>query len=96
VLVPCPVGWGTASADTIRVARLATESGTFPVFEAVDGEVTGVQRIRRQVPVDDYLRTQTRFAHLFRGAGMPDVVARLQRQADRAIAHFGLLEEAAG
>jgi pyruvate ferredoxin oxidoreductase beta subunit len=95
VLVPCPVGWGTTSADTIRVARLAAESGLFPVFEAEDGEVTAVHRIRRQVPVEDYLRLQTRFAHLFTGDGRPDVVARLQRQADRSIAHFGLLEESA-
>src|SRR5207342_3237519 len=32
VLVPCPLGWGSVSGDTIRVARLATESGLFPVF----------------------------------------------------------------
>ena len=41
VLVPCPLGWGTAAGDTIRVARLATESGFFPVFEAERGEVVG-------------------------------------------------------
>src|SRR5512139_664088 len=34
VLVPCPLGWGTVSSDTIRIARLAKETGTFPVFEA--------------------------------------------------------------
>ena len=92
VLVPCPLGWGTSSADTVRVARLAVESGFFPVFEARGGEVTDVGRIRRQVPVADYLRLQARFAHLFGEPGHPDVVARLQRQADRSIAHFGLLE----
>jgi len=91
VLVPCPLGWGTSSADTVRVARLATESGFFPVFEAQDGEVTDVHRIRRQVPVADYLRLQKRFAHLFGEPGHPEVVDRLQRQADRSIAHFGLL-----
>ena len=41
VLVPCPLGWGSASEDTIRIARLAKEIGLFPVFEARDGEVTG-------------------------------------------------------
>ncbi len=95
VLVPCPLGWGTDSADTIRVARLATESGFFPVFEARDGEVVDVARIRRQVPVAEYLQIQARFAHLFGTPGHPDVVERLQRQADRAIAHYGLLEPAA-
>jgi pyruvate ferredoxin oxidoreductase beta subunit len=93
VLVPCPLGWGTSSADTVRVARLAAESGFFPVFEARDGEVTDVRRIRRKVPVEDYLRLQARFAHLFGDPGHPDVVARLQGEADRSIAHFGLWEE---
>ena len=65
VLVPCPLGWGSASKDTIQIARLAKESGLFPVFEARDGEVTEVSKIRRQVPVEEYLRPQTRFAHLF-------------------------------
>ncbi|NUR96547.1 MAG: pyruvate ferredoxin oxidoreductase, partial [Kribbellaceae bacterium] len=64
VLVPCPLGWRTASDETIRIARLATETGVFPVFEAVDGEVAEVTRIRRLRPVVDYLRPQGRFAHL--------------------------------
>ena len=38
--VPCPLGWGSASHDTIRLARLAVESGLFPVFEAEHGVVT--------------------------------------------------------
>jgi len=92
VLVPCPLGWGTSSADTVRVARLATESGFFPVFEAHDGDVTEVKPIRRQVPVSEYLRLQKRFAHLFGDPGHPEVVDRLQRQADRSISHFALLE----
>ena len=39
VFVPCPLGWGAASHDTIRLARLAKETGLFPVFEAEHGEV---------------------------------------------------------
>ena len=65
VFVPCPLGWGAASRDTIRIARLAKETGLFPVFEAEHGEVVGVSKIRRQVPVEEYLRPQRRFAHLF-------------------------------
>jgi pyruvate ferredoxin oxidoreductase beta subunit len=91
--VPCPLGWGSASKDTVLVARLAKESGLFPVLEAEHGEVTGVSKIRRQVPVEDYLRLQRRFAHLFGEPGRPDIVARLQAGADRTIARYGLLDE---
>jgi len=95
VFVPCPLGWGAASADTIRLARLAKESGLFPVFEAEHGEVTSVSRIRRQVPVEEYLAPQRRFAHLFTDPPRTDVVARIQARADRNITRFGLLQQGA-
>ena len=93
IFVPCPLGWGSASKDTIRLARLAKETGIFPVFEARDGDVTAVSKIRRRLPVEDYLRPQRRFAHLFGDPGRPDVVARIQAGADRTIARFGLVDE---
>jgi pyruvate ferredoxin oxidoreductase beta subunit len=99
VFVPCPLGWGAASSDTIRLSRLAKETGIFPVFEAEHGEVTEVSRIRRRVPVEEYLKLQKRYAHLFGPHGRPDIVARLQATADRNIARYGLLspdEEPAG
>jgi len=93
IFVPCPLGWGAPSQDTIKLSRLAVESGIFPVFEAEAGEVTGVRKIRHQVPIEDYLRPQRRFAHLF--GKQPDVatIARLQARADRNIRRFGLLGE---
>jgi pyruvate ferredoxin oxidoreductase beta subunit len=98
VFVPCPLGWGASSADTIRLSRLAKETGIFPVFEAEHGEVTEVSKIRRRVPVEEYLKLQKRYAHLFGENGRPDVVARIQAGADRNIERFGLLsdEEPAG
>jgi pyruvate ferredoxin oxidoreductase beta subunit len=93
VFVPCPLGWGAASADTIKLARLARETGLFPVFEAVDGEVVAVATIRRQVPVEEYLRPQKRFAHLFREPVRTDVIEKIQAIADRNIRRFGLLGE---
>src|SRR5207342_3053556 len=78
VFVPCPLGWGSASKDTIRIARLAKETGLFPVFEAEHGEVVSVSKIRRQAPVEEYLRLQRRFAHLFGEPGHPEIVERLQ------------------
>ncbi len=95
ILVPCPLGWGAASHDTIRLARLARETGLFPVYEAEGGAVTSVTKIRHRVPVEEYLRPQKRFAHLFAGAGQPQMLARIQAQADRNIKRFGLLEEGA-
>lgn len=93
VLVPCPLGWGAASNITVKLARLATQTGLFPVFEAEGGEVTSVTKIRRPAPVEEYLRPQRRFAHLFKGEGDTATLHRLQAIADRNIRRYGLIDE---
>ncbi len=90
VLVPCPLGWGSAPADTIKLARLAQRSGLFPVYEASYGEVTSVLPIRGRVPVEEYLRPQRRYAHLFGDPPRTDLLARIQAIADRNVARYGV------
>lgn len=92
VLVPCPLGWGSRSEETIQLARLATESGLFPVFEAEDGEITETKKIRRRVGVEEYLKPQKRFAHLFGASGHPEMLQAIQAIADKNIAKFKLLD----
>jgi pyruvate ferredoxin oxidoreductase beta subunit len=92
--VRCPLGWGAASQDTIKLARLAIETGLFPIFEAENGYVTNVRKIRRLTPVAEYLKLQRRFAHLFRDGREDPRVAKLQAVADH-IKDYGLLEAAA-
>lgn len=95
ILVPCPLGWGSASAETIHLARLAKESGLFPVFEAEHGQVTSVSKIRRKVAVEEYLKPQRRFAHLFGKNPRTDIIARIQAKADANIAKYGLMDQEA-
>ena len=90
IFVPCPLGWGHASEDTIRIARLAKETGTFPVFAAEAGEIVSVSKIRKKLPVEAYLRPQKRFAHLFGTPPRTDVIAHLQALADRNVRRYGL------
>lgn len=92
ILVPCPLGWGSVSRDTVKLARLATQSGIFPVFEAEAGEITSVMKIRRPVPVEEYLRPQRRFAHIFKNKDT-ETLARIQAVADRNILRYGLIDE---
>jgi pyruvate ferredoxin oxidoreductase beta subunit len=92
LFVPCPLGWGHAAEDTIRISRLAKETGLFPVFEAEAGEVVSVSKIRRQAPVEAYLRPQKRFAHLFGATPRTEVIGRIQAIADRNIRRYGLVD----
>ena len=91
IFVTCPLGWGSKPADTVKVARLAVETGLFPLIEAEDGEITGVTRIRRLQPVEAYLKLQRRFAHVFK-AGNEWQIEKLQAIADRNIRRYGLVE----
>ncbi|QFT32368.1 thiamine pyrophosphate-dependent enzyme [Roseibium porphyridii] len=94
VLVTCPLGWGSATNHTILLARLAVESGLFPLFEAEDGAVVRTQKIRKKVPVEDYLKLQKRFAHLFKKDREDvDRIAAIQKMADANIDRFNLLGE---
>ena len=91
VLVTCPLGWSCQASDTIKVARLAKETGLFPVFEATHGEVSAVSKIRHREPVEEYLKLQGRYRHLFEPARREDVLAHIQAIADRNIARYGLV-----
>ena len=88
--VPCPVGWGSEPCDTIKIARLAVECGLFPLFEAEYGTITDRTPIRHRVLVQDYLKPQRRFAHLF--GQSPDITRLriIQAIADANILRFGL------
>jgi pyruvate ferredoxin oxidoreductase beta subunit len=92
VLVTCPLGWGALASDSIKLARLAVETGFYPLFEAEFGEVTAVTHIRRRRPVTEYLRLQGRFAHVFK-PGNEWQLERLQAIADTNIRKYGLAEE---
>jgi len=88
--VPCPLGWGSEPRDTVRIARLAVQTGLFPLFEAEYGRVTDRTPIRQLQPVTEYLKLQRRFAHLFGPNADPSWLASIQEIADRNIAEFEL------
>jgi pyruvate ferredoxin oxidoreductase beta subunit len=92
IQVPCPLGWGADPSHTIRLARLSIECGLFPVFEAHNGVVTSVRKIRNRVPVDEYLKLQKRFAHLFGKNADQEALRSIQAIADNNIAFYNLLE----
>ena len=77
---------------TLRAHGSAAMPVWGPIFEAEHGEITGRTKIRRKLPVEEYLKRQKRFAHLF--GAKPDVarIALIQSMADRNIRKFGLLD----
>ncbi|MEN8106670.1 MAG: thiamine pyrophosphate-dependent enzyme [Pseudomonadota bacterium] len=92
----CPLGWGHDGALSIEVARLAVQTGLFPVIELERGSVVSVMPIRRVRPVTDYLSIQNRFRHLFADDDQARVeLEHLQALADHNIEVYGLRGEKA-
>lgn len=93
ILVPCPLGWGFDVSETIMLSRLAVQTGLFPVYEMENGKITSVMKIGKKVPVEEYLKLQKRFKHLFHG-DCQGQLAVIQEIADANIARFSLMAEA--
>jgi len=89
ILVPCPLGWGSEPSHTISVARAAVQCGLWPLFEAEHGELVSASKIYRPLAVEEYLRLQKRFAHIFKH---PEQLERIQNIANRNIKKFNLLD----
>ena len=84
--VPCPLGWRSDTNLTTLVAKLAVETGLYPLIEFENG----VLAARRQItpkPVEEYLKTQGRFKHLL---NKPEELKKVQEIADSNIKKYGL------
>jgi len=88
---PCPLGWGFDGAKTIEVAKLAVQTGLFPVVEFVDGELVSWTRVVRPDPAEHYLQAQRRFRHILEPRN-EEAIAQIQAVADANIRRYHLTE----
>lgn len=93
VNAPCITGWSFEAGTTVEIARLAVETCLWPLYEYVNGELAGVKKIHVKRPVEDYLKVQGRYRHLFRMKGGEEMIRLLQQLADENARKFGLLYE---
>ena len=89
MLTPCNVGWGYEPEETVELARKAIETGLFPIVEFEKGQLVSVKKIK-PVPVEQYLRPQKRYQHLFKGDGFKVVLEAIRQKAEENIRKFGL------
>jgi pyruvate ferredoxin oxidoreductase beta subunit len=66
ILSPCVPGWRYPSSETVRLARLAVETRYFPVYEVEYGRVKINIKVKEPKPLEEFLKPQGRFSHLFR------------------------------
>jgi len=66
------------------------ETGLWPLKEAINGEVTHTY-IPKRKPVEEYLKLQGRFRHLFEPSVQTDVIAHIQ---ERVNTYWGQVKKA--
>jgi pyruvate ferredoxin oxidoreductase beta subunit len=87
---PCTTGWRFDTSKTVEIGRLAVETALWPMYEQEDGEITKVRKVKQPKPVEEYLKAQGRFKHLFTMEGGDEAIAKIQAIAEWNIKHYGL------
>ncbi len=64
ILIPCLPGWGVADNAAVATARLAVDSGVFPLYEVENGEHYTLTPRNPTQPLQTYLARQKRYRHL--------------------------------
>ena len=82
VLAPCPRGWRYETADLVDICKLAVETCYWPLFEVVDGKWMLSYKPKNKLPLEDFLKKQGRFKHLFQ-PGNEALIEAFQAEVDR-------------
>ncbi len=81
-LSPCPTGWDFDPKESAAIGKLAVKTGLWPLKEYVDGRVIHTKAPRQRVPVEEYLKRQGRFSHLFSPARDEAILSEIQGRVD--------------
>lgn len=81
-LSPCPTGWDYDPQDSVAVGKLAVKTGIWPLKEYVDGKVVHTKIPHQRKPVEEYLKLQGRFAHLFEPQRDDALINEIQAKVD--------------
>jgi pyruvate ferredoxin oxidoreductase beta subunit len=75
----CPTGWRCATDLTIRIGRLAVETGVFPLYEVENGKYKLSFDFPTLRPIKDYMKLQGRFRHLSEGT-IEEIQSRVTKE----------------
>lgn len=82
VMSPCPRGWGYDPSELMNICKLAVDTCYWPMFEVVEGKWKMTYEPKKKLPIEDFLRPQKRFKHLFK-AGNEELLVQFQQEVDK-------------
>jgi pyruvate ferredoxin oxidoreductase beta subunit len=91
--IPCTRGWRYETSESVSLARLATKTCIFPLYDVERSEGRPVYKLsgasaaiarrpKSKKPVEEYLKSQGRFRHLFRPTENKELLAAIQDGVD--------------
>ncbi|MCK4553963.1 pyruvate ferredoxin oxidoreductase [Candidatus Parcubacteria bacterium] len=91
ILVPCVPGWKVAPDQAIKLGKLAAQTGHYPVIEYVNGKLVNAMKIAKpRMNIEEYLKPQGRFRHLFKTEEGKKQIKYIQQLADENVDKYGL------
>ena len=82
IMAPCPRGWRFDAQDMVDICKLAVETCYWPLYEVVDGKWIVNYQPKNKLPIEDFLKKQGRFKHLFK-TGNEYLIEQFQNEVDR-------------
>jgi pyruvate ferredoxin oxidoreductase beta subunit len=81
VLAPCPRGWRYDTPKLLEMTDIAVDTCVWPLYEIVDGKLTLTYIPKEKKPVEEYLKAQGRFRHVFK-KGNEWMIEEIQKEVD--------------
>ena len=81
VLAPCPRGWGYNTEDLMTINKLAVDTCYWPLYEVVDGVYKITYKPAKKLPIEEFLKPQKRFKHMFK-PGNEWMIEAFQKEVD--------------
>ena len=82
IMAPCPRGWRYSTENIMEICKLGVETCYWPLFEVDHGKWILNYEPKKKLPIEDFLRPQGRFKHLFK-KGNEDLLVQFQEEVDR-------------
>ncbi|HPF28800.1 MAG TPA: thiamine pyrophosphate-dependent enzyme, partial [Lachnospiraceae bacterium] len=82
VMAPCPRGWRYDTPEIMNICKLAVETCYWPLFEVIGGKWILNYEPKNKLPIEDFLKSQGRFKHLFK-PGNEYLIEAFQKEVDR-------------
>ena len=83
VMAPCPRGWRYPTEKLMEVTKAAVETCVWPLYEVIEGKYVLNYMPKNKLPVEEYLKLQGRFAHMFK-PGNEWMIEQVQKEVDKS------------